>query len=269
MALEEGLFAHKTHLAFDENYPCGRTLANVRGRIVKGKNVIPHSQPWMVTVSESKFNPTSDSEQGSYGCGGALISRRHILSAAHCAKICEKGSKTCDDKPVNWATLADHDKRKRDGELYVPIIKPYHVHPKAKQLQKPYGAFIYDYVIFVMECCVTYNSYTQPICFPKEQHSNLRRKKVLVSGWGRTAYKGSPSPILKSAEIEIIDDQQCKIFIPGGTTPYKKEYLFCAGDIENWEEDSTQTRDVCQNDSGGRNSISFIQQFVSIIHLLI
>ena len=245
VAIKECAFAHKSQLAFDESYPCGHIGADVQGRIVGGKNVIPHSQPWMVTLSAAKYNPASDSKQGSYGCGGTLISRRHILSAAHCAKRCEKDSSKCEDKAVNWATLGDHDKRKIDGELYVPIIKPYHVHPKAKQPHKPLGAFVYDYAIFVMECCVAYNYFIQPICFPKEPHSNLTGNKVFVSGWGHTIYKGSPTPILKSIEIEIISDKQCAQEISGGTIPYRKNYLFCAGDTKHWD------KDACQNDSGG------------------
>ena len=234
-------------VAFDGYYPCGRTVSDVKGRrIVDGENVTPHSQPWMVTVSEYKYNPSSASKQGSYGCGGTLISRKHVLSAAHCAITCKKDSATCNDKRINWATLGDHDKRKSDGELFVPIIKPFYIHPKAKQNDKPKGAFAYDYVIFILECCVTFNNYIQPICFPTEHNNKLIGKKVLVCGWGHTTYEGYSSPILQSIEIEIIDNYKCANAYSRGSIPYKEEYLFCAGDVMDWD------KDACQNDSGGK-----------------
>ena len=229
--MDQERYLKESTLAFDGNYPCGRTVSDVKGRrIVAGKNVVPHSQPWMVTISEYKYNPRSNSKQGSYGCGGTLISRKHVLSVAHCAIRCKKDSDRCEDKPVHWATLGDHDKRKSDGELFVPVIKPFHVHPKAKQNDKPDGAFAYDYVIFLLECCVTFNNYIQPICFPTEHHNKLIGKKVVVCGWGHTTYQGSSSPILQSIEIEIITDHKCAKAYSRGSIPYKKEYLFCAGD---------------------------------------
>ena len=213
----------------------------------------------MVTVNEFKYNPDSSSEESSYGCGGALISRRHILSAAHCAKRCKKGvtkADTCEDKEINWAILGDHDKRKHDGEIYIPIIKPYHIHPKSKQPKPEIGAFSYDYVIFTLDCCVSYNDYIQPICLPKEPHSNLIGNKILVSGWGKTKYRGALSPILKSVDVEIISDKECADDLKAGSLVEEipgggyKQYLLCAGDTEHW------SKDACQHDSGGKYIMS-------------
>ena len=233
-------------MAYDKSYSCGQPLENEQTgrRIVNGKNVAPpHANPWMVTVSKHKYGSNS---QSSYGCGGTLISRKHVLSAVHCAIRCQNNTDKCKSKPVNWATLGDYDKRKNDGEVFVPIRRPYYTHKKARQKQRPYGAFKYDYVIFALECCITFNSYIQPACFPTESVSNIVGKKVRVLGWGKTKHEGSPSPTLKYVDIEVLSHKLCEQRNRRkGSIAYKKKYLMCAADPDHWD------KDACQNDSGG------------------
>ena len=187
---------------------------------------------------------------GSYGCGGSLISRIHILSAAHCAETCENdtGTLICTYKNINWATIGDHDKREQDGEIYVKITKPYHVHPKARQPSPPRGAFTYDYAIFVLECCVEFNDYIQPVCLPEIAfRPDLIDEFVITVGWGDTKSEGEQSPILQFVEIKVFDDKFCKSIMKREQVifEYDPTYLMCAGDPDDWDKDS------CQNDSGG------------------
>ena len=234
-------------MAFNKSYSCGQSLVNEQTgrRIVNGKNVAPpHANPWMVTVSQHKY---ASSSRSSYGCGGTLISRKHVLSAAHCAIICENNIDKCKPKSVNWATLGDYDKRKKDGEVFVPITRPYYTHLKTFQKKRPSGAFMYDYVIFVLECCINFTPYIQPACFPTESISNIVGKKVRVLGWGKMSLRGEQSPTLKYIDIEVLSHKICKSKNKrnGSSIRYSKEYLMCAADPDHWD------KDACQNDSGG------------------
>ena len=90
-------------------------------RIVGGFDVKPpHSQPWMAALVRNRgCGWTAENE--CYGCGATLISRGHVLTAAHC----ERGQ-------YQFAVIGDHDKSRNDGEIYVKVTR-FILHPKAKR----------------------------------------------------------------------------------------------------------------------------------------
>ena len=60
------------------NLDCGRSHTSNRfARIMGGQDAVPHSYPWMVSLAKRSLNNI-------HICGGTLITRRHVLSAAHC-----------------------------------------------------------------------------------------------------------------------------------------------------------------------------------------
>ena len=131
----------------------------------------------------------------------------------------------------------------------VPITKPYYWHPDAKQT-KINGPFTYDYVIFVLSCCVQFNDFVQPACFPSHNNSIKIGKKVTVLGWGDTKFHGTQSPVLKYISVKVGNDSECGNYI--GTEGHKcngicynTDYLMCLKDGKHLG------RDACQHDSGG------------------
>ena len=56
------------------NWACGRSqITNRFSRIMGGRDAVPHSYPWMVSLAKRSLNNL-------HLCGGVLITRRHVFN---------------------------------------------------------------------------------------------------------------------------------------------------------------------------------------------
>ena len=243
---------------------CGYAIQSITsgGRIVSGKDVegtkengkIVHGHPWMARLSKTI-------QAKSTYCGGTIISKRHILTAAHCMVICKRRKKctpgyvsckiggiVCKHRGLEWAVLGDHDRRTwNEGEIYAKI-KYFTVHPKMNQPLAPDGSFEYDFAVVGLRKCIDFTSNIQPICLPNNTTATYEGKNVTVIGWGHQRYRedkhelaGKHPHILKYITIKVFSNAWCK----KQSSSFNPSYLMCAGDPIKWE------KDACQDDSGG------------------
>ena len=85
----------------------GSVLNANEGRILGGNVTIvkPHSQPWVVGII---YNKGSERIR----CGGTLLSKKHVISAAHCE---------VDGGGATHVAVGEHDQRKEDGQEKIEI----------------------------------------------------------------------------------------------------------------------------------------------------
>ncbi|XP_077491181.1 venom protease-like [Amblyomma americanum] len=221
------------------NYPrflpagCGFTNFST-DRIVGGRESKPGAWPWMAAVYIKSGGANNAA------CGGALVTDRHVVTAAHCVVVGHRAI----SYPASSLTvrLGDHNLVRDDDPVMSVDIAVVKVERHADFVKR---TFENDVAVLTLERPVTFNQFVRPVCLPYGDHfnnGNLDGYHAFVTGWGTTAFNGESSDVLREAQIKVWDEDACKkAFVK--EMPISSVHL-CAGD-GNGRVDS------CQGDSGG------------------
>ena len=163
---------------------CG--IPPVRGRIVGGKEVFKNEYPWLVAlVQKGKSNAF---------CGGALISSRIVLTAAHCDLL----------PPSQFRVhVGEHDLTRSDGEQKM-VISRWINHPDYNDV----GNHDNDLAIIQLTSDVHFSDAVMPICLPSPSE-NFDDRIATVVGWGTTFFGGSRTTTPQKAKVETMTNSAC------------------------------------------------------------
>nr|XP_028598527.1 trypsin-like [Podarcis muralis] len=191
--------------------------AQDESRIIGGQDCALGEQRYQVVLSNSKRNGPD------ILCGGVLIDKYWVLTAAH-----------CNQQGVIHTRMGDHSLRANEGSEQCITSAQKFPHPN-------YNPTTHDSDIMLIRLSnpAFINEYVRPIQLATQcVQPNTRCQ---VSGWGTTTTPQSQFPdILQCAQVYTISNEECNQAYPNGIT----ENMLCAG-VSRGGVDS------CQGDSGG------------------
>ena len=184
---------------------------------VSGHEAVPGSWPWQASL---RYHGAGWA--GRHACGGALISSRWLLSAAHCFYDRDMV------EPGDWeVVMGEHDDTVEEGWEQVMEVEMIIGHPDYVENT----TYDYDFALVKLAAPVEFNDHVAPACFPSEADNiEVDDKSVcVVTGWGSVNPEGTVySQVLKQAYSQLYSLDECKELYSQFDVPVTDRML-CAG----------------------------------------
>ncbi|XP_024069242.1 mast cell protease 1A-like [Terrapene carolina triunguis] len=175
------------------------------GWIIGGNVSSPHSRPYMAYL-EVSMGPVNTQT-----CGGLLVKKDFVLTAAHCS--CIAGNIT-----VILGAHNVHEPEETQQRLRVRHIIP---HPEFTR-----DPFTNDLLLLQLEKKVEVTKEVKLLRLPSAHSTPKAEEKCLVAGWGLTSPNAfMPPSTLHEVQVQVLDEDTCTMFYPG----YEHASMLCAG----------------------------------------
>ncbi|XP_013830847.1 PREDICTED: plasma kallikrein isoform X2 [Capra hircus] len=199
-----------------------RFCTTKRGRIVGGTDASWGEWPWQVSL-QVKLRAQS------HLCGGSIIGRQWVLTAAHCFD----GLLLSNIWRIYGGIL---NLSEITTETSFSPIKEIIVHPNYKTSEGSH-----DIALIKLEAPLNFTDLQKAICLPSKDDTKPVYTDCWITGWGFTEEKGKIQNTLQKANIPLISNEECQ----KSYRDYKiTKQMICAGYKEGG-------KDACKGDSGG------------------
>lgn len=202
------------------------------GRIVHGQEVQPGERAYQVSIQLNFGDRLADSSKMTHFCGGALLSDRWVITAAHCMK----GQEAKNLKVVS-GTIDITDTTSLKNKVLRIVRSDYNDINKKN-----------DFALLELDLDSPDNL---------DRVTNHVKKNVslcpetfepegtdcTVSGWGHLKSKGSSVPsVLREVSVRVLHGETCAKMLKRYPWDSSDRTMLCAGG---------EDKDACQGDSGG------------------
>uniref|UniRef100_A0A224XUQ4 Putative transmembrane protease serine 12 n=1 Tax=Panstrongylus lignarius TaxID=156445 RepID=A0A224XUQ4_9HEMI len=197
--------------------PCG-WRNEPKARILHGKETAPNEFPWMVAL-RSYFSNTYAK------CGGAIVTRRHVITAAHCL-VDMYGDLTpfAPDKVHVYAGIHNID-----NNTPKETFREYRAERTFVRPEFPKN-LTHDFAVIVLKEDIQFSQFVGPICLSPKNIAKAD-EVLTIMGWGTTDVLEYSSVLMKAKTTVLYN-------------------YHCFGEI--WEIcTKTKPSSTCGGDSGG------------------
>ncbi|XP_035892012.1 CLIP domain-containing serine protease B14-like [Anopheles stephensi] len=224
---------------------CGPFALGVR--IFGGNDTKIGEYPWMALL---RFQTRNRKIQAN--CAGSLISKRFVLTAAHCYTMAKKKGWAIHSVRVAEWNYMNHRGNKDCKQLPgygVPICRKdydvarFVVHP---DYRVNYAVHVNDIALIELTADVEYNVFVTPICLPVNATilpPGGPGTEYTAAGWGSTDQDSGMSYLLKQINLREFDMNRCKKLFQVPNDDGVGVGHICAGGVRG--------EDTCHGDSGG------------------
>ncbi|XP_020278718.1 trypsin 3A1-like [Pseudomyrmex gracilis] len=205
-------------------------------RIVGGNVTSVHEYPWLVSMYK----------RGTFYCAGSVITRKHVLTAAHCLS-------GFDIKSITLVLVdADHPKIGKSA-----IVRGIH----SVTIHENYQAYSYDndIAIIQMDQPVIIGDAIRTACLPEDKNIDYTGANATIVGWGRTGEHKPLSDELRRVNVPILSMEECAL--AGYAKDRITENMFCSGFLQG-------EFDACFGDSGGPLLVKGVHGQLDVIGLV-
>ena len=139
-------------------------------KIIRGTEALPNSFPWIVSIRLRHVFSNGNSYIGNHFCGGTLISKSYVLTAAHC--VYEFNNKSL------IVIIGSNSINESLNSTNIYKIAKIVVHESYSNHNKKN-----DIALLKLENNVEFSSIISTVCLPDDDYVNIINRTTTLIGW--------------------------------------------------------------------------------------